>query len=249
MGSVANSFEAQAPGTTITAGNSGGGSDIAFDVVQAPAGGSTLQFDNTHALDGAQALKVATTAADTCYCEWRPGAVTGPTIYSRIYMWWDAFPAANCNIERWLDSANANKCFFRINTTTGKIQWFNAANGTVGSASTNAVPLGQWCRVEATITASATVGTIDAALFFGADPNSTTPTETMSISSVNTGAADFARYRAGMITSTASIGPWWIDAWAMSTDGPIGPVGGGGAALATPAPLVSSAALVRASTW
>lgn len=215
-----SSFEAQTSGTTVTAANSGGGSDTAFDVVQAPAGTSVLQYDNTHAKNGTNALKVSTTTSDSTYVQWNN--LTRNVCYPRIYMWWDAFPTNAVVVWRGLDSGNLTKVYFKINSTTGKIQWFDSANATIGLASTNAIPTGQWFRIEATCTAG-TSGSVVADLFFGADPDSTTPTETMTLNSVNLSSTEFSRYRAGVVTSTANIGPFWIDAYRMSVNARPGP--------------------------
>ncbi|WP_239404646.1 hypothetical protein [Frankia sp. Cj3] len=155
-----------------------------------------------------------------------------------------AAPAATTNIMRMMVGSTIIATV-RLNTT-GKLA-FLYSSGTTGGTSSNSFPTNQWFRVEMKAVASTTVGSVDVRCYFGADPDSTTITETLSVSSVNTGSnSAMDRLRAGIISSVTSTDVWEDDIAWSDVDW-IGPAASSTAA--TPVPLVSSAAVVQASTW
>jgi len=220
VASNTNSFEGGSDTTTITTGNSGGSSGTAFDAVGAPVSGSTLAFSTTHAVHGSLSAKIGTgTTADTPYVSWTSN-VAALTVYFRIYLWFDANPGSNTNILRALNSSDQTMASLRVNTT-GKLQMLNSANSAAGSASTNAVPLGQWFRIEWKVFSDASAGTLDTRLYNTAD--SLSITETVSATSVNTRGGNNSRYRYGIINSISSIGPFWFDDIGVSDSDWMGP--------------------------
>ncbi|KLL11581.1 MULTISPECIES: hypothetical protein [Protofrankia] len=241
MAQKQNSFEGQADGVTITAANSGAGSGDAWDVVNLD--GSTVEGDTALAAHGLVSARLATGGtAGSPYLSWTSG-VSATAVYSRAYIRTGSVPGSNLNLMRFLVGTTIVGTV-RLNSS-GKLA-FLYSSGSLGGTSAADFPLSQWFRVEMDEVVSTTAGSMTVRCYFG-NPDDTTATETLSISGVSTGSnGPVDRFRAGIISSAANT-ELSFDGVAWSDAGPIGPVAG--LAAATPAPVVSTAALVRAATW
>ena len=216
-----NTFTGASSGTTITAGNSGGTGNNAFDVVSIGTG-AALQFSNTHIINGSGALQVSTGSTSTSsYAEWTTtslGAQTG-TVYFRAYVYFTALPPG---AFQWL-------AFF---TNTGAVCaqiWINASGqpyahtgAGVGSGIgfTNAVTLNAWNRIEGWVQPSTTVGQISISLYNV--PNSYIPTETQTSAATLVLGVNIGQALWGIAANVTNIGPFWMDDVALGLS-PIGP--------------------------
>lgn len=215
MADLANSFEGGTTGTTITTANSGSTSGDAFNSTSIGTS-ATLTFDNGHAAHGSLAALPATSSSDTVYSAW---TVSGSTIYLRMYCYITGAPAANTNILRLV---NGGTILFtaRINST-GKLA-FLWSSGTLGGTSTNSVNTAAWFRIEASLDLVA--GNISVYLFNSMD--STTPTETLSVSGVNPGSTSATQVRYGIVSN--ATWSYWMDDLGASLTALMGPATVGG---------------------
>jgi hypothetical protein len=224
-----NSFEGGTNGTTLTAGaggNTGGTSGNFFDTVTIVASGTNI-FDNTHAAHGTLANKLATGAtAGTNFDAWDTsfGSAVGQ-VWFRQYLYLTANPGAS--FRSWSAfSAPAGSQNAGLQINTGGTLTFQDANGTAitGMTTTETIPLNQWCRIEGFVIGSATVGQVELKIFFGANPDATTPTNTYtSAATVNT-RGNMGSWRYGINTSRANVVAWWQDDLGLSNTGYVGPV-------------------------
>lgn len=220
---LTNSFEAVTPsGTTVTAANSGGGSDSTFDVVQAPPAGGTLASDSTHAAHGSLGCKVATGATSgNTYVSWTTSLDTGSlTVWWRMYLYFTANPGANVRVKALLNSGNL-VCGCIISTSGLVITNFASA-GTTATTSTAAIPLNQWFRLEGKDIVSTSVGQTEVKLFSSMD--STSPTETDTSAATQNNGSAFSALRMGATTSAANVTAFWMDDVGYSDTAYIGPV-------------------------
>lgn len=199
MAALTNSFAGGSDGTTITTANSGGGSGNAFNLIDLDS--QTAEFDTGRAAHGFTSGRFVTGGSSgSPYVSWTSG-VSANTVYIRAYLYLSAAPASNTNILRVLTGANTIIATIRVNST-GKLA-FLYSSGTLGGTSSANVTTGGWFRVEARIVSSTTNGSVEVRLYN--DPDSTTITETLSVSGVNTGSdTAISRYRAGILSSVTN---------------------------------------------
>ena len=95
-------------------------------------------------------------------------------------------------------------------------------------ATTSAIPLNQWFRVEGYVLAGAGTGQVALKLFDS--NNSSVPTEFHTSAAAQTLGTNVNIALIGLSTSTASFGPFWMGNLGISTTGYLGPRnrGGGG---------------------
>lgn len=223
MGSTAgNSFDGITPsGTTVTTGNSGAASGMAFDTVTAGAG-ATLASSSTHTAHNGLSLKCATGAtAAQAYVQWG-NSLNQPntTVYFRLYAYFTANPAAAVPVVQ----------FVRSGSTAGSVQVgaggkvsFLDTNGTSQLTTTASIPLGAWFRLEGYVTGSATAGKAQIKTFFaGADGLTADETHTSSATLNTSGQVTSIRF--GITTSLASVAQFWLDDIGASTSGLMGPL-------------------------
>ena len=205
-------------GTTITAANSGGGADTAFDVVTVGTG-TTLQFSSTHAAHGTNGLKVATGSTTTVtYAEWSSlGSQTG-TVYFRVYVYFTANPGTGYRLFNIQNSSGSTTGFLFVNST-GTV-YLADSGSTARATTTNTVNLNGWTRLEGFIVPSTTVGQLSISMYKTMDSVTATETET-SAASFNTG-ANLAHILFGITGNIANAGPYWLDDAGVSTAGYLG---------------------------
>lgn len=221
MSTPTNSAEGGTSGTGVTTGNSGGASGTAFDQVTTSTS-CTMTFDSTNGgAHGSMAYKSLTGAtAGEAYVMWTTSLVSAATatIYVRAYLYLTANPGTQTRLVRWL-SVSTVRGSIQINTS-GKLVTTDSSGTTVATM-TNAIPLNQWVRVEGFCTGDAAAGVLECKLFTTLD--STTPLETISNSTLNTGGT-IDRVRLGQTgTGVANI-TYWMDDLGASDAGYLGPV-------------------------
>jgi hypothetical protein len=211
---LSNSFETGlADETALTIANSDdGAAGNAFDTVT-----GTVVLDSAQAAHGTLSARMDTTATAAAAVHWEGTAVgTVTEIYTRIYVYRTAVPAAQQRHMRIRNSSAADTCYSVIHTD-GDVYIFDAAGGF--SNMTTDLPLNQWVRLEYHLIAHATAGTWEVRMYSG---DSATLLDSVSRSSVNTG-SDISQVRMGS-TTVVNAGVFWIDDVAAATTGWIGAV-------------------------
>jgi hypothetical protein len=179
-------FEAGVDGNTITTG-AGEASATKFDFVV----GSPV-YDDTHVAHGSLAMKSISGGA-SCV-EW---TASGSEHYGRLYCWFPAFPTTNWFI------AYFTGVFISAGTGDGRLQLRTAGDT---DTFTTAIATGQWIRLEWHVIVNASTGVKELKLFNNAA--STTPTETIGSTNIDTGTYGQARLGA----NGGSIGvDFWLD--------------------------------------
>src|SRR3990172_6382388 len=177
MTQVSADFELGADGSPILTTDSG--SATAWDVRDVPSG--SINYDNAQVAHGTLAAEFAC-GAGTGRLEWTTALGTMTDHYGRIYLFMAGNPAANFRGPmRFMNGASEGMCAW-INSS-GQFFARDALGSTVGTM-TNAIATGSWVRFEWHVVHSATVGVIEFKLFNSSE--STTPTETMTLTSQNT---------------------------------------------------------------
>lgn len=206
MAAANNTFEGGTNTTTITTGNSGGGSGNAFDVVNIGSG-SGVTFDNTHAHTSSLAGKMASGTGNGATVRWSTTIGSQTQVWGRQYIYITANPSADLSIF--------SNGFDLYVTSTGKVKLVGIATAT----STNSLTLNQWNRIEHRYNAAVS-GTFEAQLFV-TDPDATSPTETIAstgnYSGISVSTYDFGVFRTG------TSGTMWIDDININTTAYPGP--------------------------
>lgn len=185
-----NTFEAAVTsGTTITTGNSGTPAGNAFDAVLGP--NPPAYADTPTATSGVLVMKPSTLSQSQV--GWNASLSTPTVLYKRFYLYLEAAPGALTIISNMRDQANANNLQVVRVTTTRQLQV--ATIGFPAKITTNTLPLNQWVRVEARFEVSG--GNLQSTLRYYADPDSSTPTETLTDVAHATAATAFGAARFG----------------------------------------------------
>lgn len=222
--SASNSFEGVTPaGTTITTGNSGGGSGTPFDLAPIGSGGTLVSASG--AAHGLLCASLEDTSAATTAMQWTSNGPFGPQsqVYFRFYAKISANPGATVRL---INSTTGGGSLFSVFlNTTGKISATYSSAGTAFVTFTAAVPVGSWFRVEGFFLASATAGQVSASMFTS-NPDGLTPDEThTSAATLNVGTlSGTTTYSLGDSSSIAMTSAILFDEWALDNTGPIGPV-------------------------
>lgn len=219
--SVFNNFEGLTPGTTVTTSNSGGASGTAFDVV----GVNGTLAAATAAAHGGVCLSLQSTSAANTFVQYTSAGPFGAqtNIYFRFY----ARTAANPGTAVRLFNATTSggSLFSVFLNTTGKMSATYSSAGTSFVTFTNAVPLGQWFRVEGFCIVSATVGQVSASMFTSGMDNAISDETHTSAATLNvgtlSGTTSYSFGDSSAITMTSAID---FDDLGLSNGGPIGPV-------------------------
>jgi cellulose 1,4-beta-cellobiosidase len=162
-----NDFEEGTNGTTITTANSAGINENPFDAVTIGSG-NTVAFSNTE-FEGTLSGKFATSSGGGVASVTWSTALGGtlPAVYGQVYLFLTANPTENDAIIRF-HLNGASTCSIHIDTS-GKIEIYDATSTSIHTF-TNAVPLGQWVRIEYYIVFSATTGQVTVNMY--CNPNS-----------------------------------------------------------------------------
>lgn len=210
-------FENGTNGVKVDVADTPSSGDTIFSGVTENTGsGGTCKYDNTQAAHGTKSLKIATGGTSvSSFVEWNTTGF-GTTQYYRAYVYFTANPSGNIDVIQIRDSATRAR--LRINST-GKVVAVNGS--TAVGTSTASIGLNQWVRLEYKWVANATTGILEAKIFN--TPDSTTPDETLTVTSLNTGTTEATNTRIGMPIAGSNIGPFWLDDLGVTDVGYIGP--------------------------
>lgn len=204
-------------GAAITAANSG------LDSVSLGSG-ATAVYDNAHVLFGTVSAKLTTSTVVQAEPAWSTQLGTITTGYARFYLYYTATPLTADRLCMGFCQAS-NVGFGFDMTVLGKLTTKVASSATFGTTA-NALPTGQWIRIEMDVPAFSTTAAAPVLRYYNS-PHSATPTETISGTARNVNAnATFFR----LPIRAASYGPFWIDGAEVSTTaqpGPLPPPGSG----------------------
>lgn len=228
MTTVTYSFEGGTNGSNVAQGTGAGPGDTSFDNVFIGSGATDI-YDSTRAAHGTQSDKIAAPSTTSTYNAWTTSVGTQTTVWVRAYLFFTAAPSVQHRVINMVGSAASRGNI--LATTSGTLIFTNSGGGTVLTSA--AFPAGNWFRLEAMFTGSATAGQWQYKIWYQPDaPAGSTPSDTQtSAANLNTGGTTDT-YRFGIGSNPASTaGPFWIDDVGVSTTGFIGP-----AAAQVPAP-------------
>lgn len=230
-----NSFTGGSDGTTISTANSGGQSGDAWTTV---AGSMAYEADNA---TGHRSPLVCLWASNADRLRWGGLTFSGRQLWLRQYLYFTANPSggseqvANINNE----GAGITNCFVFINTL-GNMHLGDTTSATYVNT-TSTINLNSWFRYELFVEVGTTSSNGQTELRLYNSPDSHTPTETV----VNTG-LNLHTTMTDRISWTRSGGAnFYSDSHAVTDGGWTGPDPYG----SPTSPQVSTAGLIRASTW
>lgn len=176
---ASNTFETgQAPGTTITNGNSGGAAGAAWDSI---TGTCTYETTPAHGTLGAKILVPG--ASSFAHINWTSSTLgTFTECWGRVYIRFPALPPVQRNRFVSIDKSGvANGAEVSLEGSGDIRVWDSTGSGFTAAGVTLAVDT--WYRIEWHYLASTTVGAITANIYVG---DSTTQLGTVTRSGVNT---------------------------------------------------------------
>jgi hypothetical protein len=218
-----NTAEGGTAGTTITAANSGGGTNDAFFLVNI-AGSGTGVYDNSTTAHGSLSFHMTTTATsgDFSFVEYRASGSLACS--ARFYLYLNSLPSPAYQALVFRDNAGQVITDFDI-LTNGKVL-AQDSTGTTMSTTTSALSTGVWYRMEfyATVATTST-GSGSFSYYLG---DSTTPIETLNFSGENYGTGNITQVLFGKVTASASATDFNMDdlAFVDGSAGLIGPANG-----------------------
>ncbi len=222
-----NNAEGGSDGTTVTTGNSGGASGVAWTTVD-----TSILYDDDEPnaiADGLLAYDHGAPAAANKTLGWNATVIGSVTnVYGRFYMYRTTTPAEQQRVVRFFDTAG---------TEAGRISWHTDAKVYSFDSSLAVPPASSFTitpgliRFEFNIVSSTTVGVMEVKVFNG---HSTTEVGTYTRTSLNT-LADFAQCHFGSTVGSPTPGQFWTDAFILTTAGYPGPVSSGTPATFMPA--------------
>ena len=248
---LTNSFEGVTPsGTTLTqgaGGNTGGTSGSFFDAVTIGTG-ATLASDSAHAAHGVLSCQVTTsgTAAQS-FAQWS-ASLTGTSIataWVRIYLYLTAYPASGSwRLVQWNNGGTLCGALQLMFNPLGFVRTINTSSATV-STSGIPLPLNQWNRIEAFLTAGAGTGSSECRLYTTGEDSALNAYNDIQSGSSQQFSTAITQVRFGQAAGAlASYGPLWVDDLGASDTAYLGP--SQTAPAAVPSPLYQRAGPVRA---
>ena len=222
---LANTFEGGSNGTVITAANSGATSGDAFDNVYAGGTGSA-EYDTDITINDSVSALLNVSSGAYRQLAWIASMPSTGEVWTRMYFRVDdPTPAANTIIQQYRESDTTTiGCDVRINTG-GTITL--RAPSTARYTSTTVLSADTVYRLEVHVVSSATVGHIEARLFYGANLEGTTPDESFGSPTANwdTGNGTVGGFVFGVCTNPTQTWNLTIDDVAISDASWIGPSG------------------------
>lgn len=213
-------FEAGTNGNTVTTGDPGAATQ--WDAITI-GGLSTLKYDSTHAY-GLLSAKFSS-LANAMWLEWNAGHHgTQTDDYGRTYVWRDTLDSVTAHY--WLAMYDSTAAFIGrlLIDTSGKIA-IQQSSGAIAATGSVTVATAQWTRLEYKIINNTSTGILEVKLFNS--PNSSSPDETITATSINT-RADTTTLRFGSEQVNTSGYNYYMD-----------DIVGGAAAYPGPAPSTS----------
>lgn len=216
---LTSTFEGGASGTTISTGNSGPPSGNAFDLVSIGTG-ATVAYDNTQSAHGSLSQKTATAGtAATGFTAWTTSMGTQVTAFFRFYAYLTGNPAGGIRVCEVRSSGSHAASI--VLTAAGTIQLAGGTGFSTLTTMVTALPLNAWFRMEGFFTGDASAGAVSASIYLSMD--STTPTETKSVTGQNTTGV-LNQYWFGQGSTVANSPAFWLDDVAFTNNSVIGPV-------------------------
>jgi hypothetical protein len=204
---------------TATAGNSGGGSGNAFNVVTTNTG--SIIYHNSIVYNGAQSYAIYPGAGATCFVQ--PGLTATTAATCRFYLYLTSYPTSATQLVSGQASA-AGMGDLALNTNGRLIVQVSGVTD-AGYTNTYAIPLYRWMRVEIalgkgvdTVTGYISVSLYDDSI----DP--LTPVVSYTNSACNTGTNNLVRFLIGKVSATGNWALMHIDDIAIiDSIGTVGP--------------------------
>lgn len=207
------------------------GDDAFASVTENTASGGHFKYSNVAPAHGPLGLRVETgvTAVST-YAQWDITG-SGLAVYFRtaVYIPTGSTFAARLDFWQYRDAATRTRFAW---DTSRRLQVVNGS--TVVGTMTAAIPFDTTVRVEGRMVIDAAAGVLEVKLFTG---DSETPTETLTVTGLNTGTVECTNVRMGSPFAVASLGPIYFDDFGIAYAGYMGPAGSA-AAVEGPVPLV-----------
>lgn len=224
-----NNFDGGAHGTALTVANSGAvpGNDP-FQIVDPSSAQNHIEFKDAIALGRATAqyvLLVSVQASATSSAMiWSTAMGSQTQIWWRQYVYLTALPVTvGCAVDAPIfecDNGVAYTGWGYIDRDTGKVSIYNGSD-TSFVITANPLPLNAWARLECRMQFSTTTGNVELRLYL--EPDSDTPTETVSGSGWNMGGASANSYAFGYPTTIANRPEMYISGLQLSNTGWPGP--------------------------
>jgi hypothetical protein len=145
---LVNTFEGLSDGTTLTTGNTGGGSGNAFDAIA-----GTFTASTADAMSGSVSCVTGGTAAQA-YLRWNPTSST--SLSARGYFKLGALTAADERLIVFLSTAGTAIAYV-VGNGAGKLRFGCTGSGSTWTAP-NTYPTSTWLRIECGVTAGTTTG-------------------------------------------------------------------------------------------
>lgn len=231
MTTLLQSFEGVTPsGTTVTTGNSGVGTDTAFDAVTI-GGSSTFASSNAQAAHGSLSATVTGAATESAYGQWSTAMGTTTSLWGRMYCYFASLPTGTVRLFAALNTASSASAAVQMGTN-GKLSVLDSSSATVQTGPT-VIATAQWIRIEWAMVFSATAGSVQIQYYSSQDSSSVDQTITTTALNTNSQAT---LYRFGRAASaTAATGAFFIDDLNLNDTGYPGPLtappAGGGASI------------------
>ena len=209
MTTKTNGFEGLADETAITTGNSGGTSGTAFDHVL------NVVADTARAAHGTVSCRPTLAANSSGYVGW---LASGTTWYARAYMYLTSSPPANLIFMTPFSGATIR---VMVRILTGRQVQITDSGFVSRGQSTTVLATGQWYRIEAQFVQGTSAAGLCTVRIYST-PDGTTPTETITATSMTVAAWD--RIRLGVDFSTSqTFSALWLDDVGISDTGWLGP--------------------------
>lgn len=227
-----NNYSTGPDGTDITNLNSGTGEDDAFDTYNnGPSADTIYQFKSADGLDRPTAEFVAKhesgVSNGAMYGAWTTSMGAQSQIWLRCYGYFSALPD-NFNSPFFFNCYNQGLAKFGASIGilssdgTGKM-FTEDPGGTVYVATSMPIIAGAWWRAEARFQHSVTTGNGEVRYYEDADADSDEPTDVISFSNWNLGAATMDMFLFGYYPGQAGLETMYLSGVAISNEDWIGP--------------------------
>ncbi len=237
-----NGAEDGTNGATPAASTTGSAGEEPWDTVTI-TGGAGIVYSTDEANSGTKSYKITSGASGQAFLQWSSASVGQLTrVYGRLHL----YAATNNAALTFMRLRGNSTQVIRITMdATGHLEVRNSANSVMATF-TNAITSSQWVRIEFDVTPGVSTGAFTVKLFNTA--NSSTATETQTLSSQSLGVAYVDEVSWGQVTAAASNPTFYLDDLQLNITGLPGPVGGGASDQGVTLTGVASAAAAGSPT-
>lgn len=193
------------------------GDDAFASVTENTASGGHFKYSSVAPAHGPLGLRVETgvTSVST-YAQWDITG-SGLAVYFRTALYIPTGSTFAARLDFWQYRDASTRTRFGWDTSR-RLQLINGS--TVVGTMTAAIPFDTTVRVEGRMVIDAAAGVLEVKLFTG---DSETPTETLTVTGLNTGTVECTNVRMGSPFAVASLGPIYFDDFGISYAGYMGP--------------------------